>query len=157
MSILILYVMLLVPACGLAVFWGGAAERLVAAVVLTGSIASLLVANDRPHRWHGSEPGLLIVDLAMLIAFAAIMLHSKRYWPIWTTAAQLLTVGAHLGPILRSAHIAIPFAFGEQIWSWFILIQLIVVSATAMPRRARRSGTCSSMPILNAPENSPID
>lgn len=157
MTILILYLLLLTLACGLAFSRGGAAERVVAGVVLTGSITSLLVANDRAHRWHGSEPGLLIVDLGMLIAFAAIMLHSKRYWPIWTTAAQLLTVGAHLGPILRSAHIAIPFAFGEQVWSWFILIQLMVVSVRAMPHRATRSGTCSSMPILSAPENLPTD
>jgi len=79
-----------------------------------------------------------VIVPAMLFLFGAVMLYSNRFWPIWTTAAQLLTVLAHFGPVLRHADIAVPFAVSEQIWAWFILAQLIVVTAHPRPLLLRR-------------------
>lgn len=111
-------------------FWkGDRILRIVAAIVLAGSVLSGLAQSAAIDPWHYGEVGTLVIDLAMLVAFGWIMLASKRFWPIWMTAAQFLTVIAHLGPVLRRSHIAVPFAVSEQVWGWFILIQLVVVTA----------------------------
>jgi hypothetical protein len=127
--IAIAFAFFMAVACGYAFVCGERSARIVAAVVVAGSIISIFVAEESMELWQDSEPGIAMVDITMLMIFAAIMLKSDRYWPIWTTAAQLLTVLAHLGPLLRNADIAVPFAISEQLWAWFILAQLIFVTA----------------------------
>ncbi|TCM26162.1 MULTISPECIES: hypothetical protein [unclassified Novosphingobium] len=129
MVVPIAFLILLVGSSAFAFWKGDQSLRLVAAIVLVGSILSALAQTRAPDPWHYGEIGTLLVDFSMLGAFGAIMFSSNRFWPIWMTAAQLLTVVAHFGPVLRHSHIAIPFAISEQIWSWFILVQLIVATA----------------------------
>lgn len=124
----ILFGLFMLAACGYALVCGDRSARAVAAAVLMGSILSMFVVHES-GRFQDSEFGVLAIDIVMLLIFGAIMLRSDRFWPIWTTAAQLLTVLSHLGPIFRSADIAVPFAFTEQVWAWFILAQLIFVTA----------------------------
>lgn len=124
----ILFGLLMLAACGYALACGDRSARMVAAAVLLGSILSMFVIHET-EKWQGSETGILAIDIAMLLVFGAVMLVSHRFWPIWTTAAQLLTVLSHFGPLLRDSDIAVPFAIAEQLWSWFILVQLIVVTA----------------------------
>lgn len=129
MMIPVLFGLFMLVACGYAFVCGERSAKIVAAAVVVGSISTNLAVEESTELWQDSEPGILIIDIAMLAIFTAIMLKSNRYWPIWTTAAQLLSVLAHLGPFLRRADIAIPFAVSEQLWAWFILAQLIVVTA----------------------------
>lgn len=131
--IAIVFSLFMLAACGYALVCGDRSAKAVAAAVLLGSILSIFAIQET-GRFQGSEHGILAIDVAMLLIFGRIMLHSDRFWPIWTTAAQLLTVFSHLGPVFRSADIAVPFAFTEQVWAWFILAQLIFVTA----RRNRR-------------------
>jgi len=135
MVVQFLFLILMVVSLGYVLLKGGPSERAAALVVLCASILSPLAVNSGPQIWRGSEIGIFLVDLGALIAFGAIMLVSDRFWPIWTTAFQLLTVLAHVGPIFRAKSIAIPFAFAEQAWSWVILTQLIVVTAMLSRRR----------------------
>ena len=125
----ITFLMLLAGSAAFAFWKGDYSLRLVASIVVVGSILSALAQRQAPDAWHYGELGTLLIDISMLAAFGAIMFSSNRFWPIWMTAAQLLTVVAHFGPIFRHSHIAIPFAISEQIWSWFILVQLLVATA----------------------------
>lgn len=127
MLIPLLFAALLVCACTMAAVRGGPSERFAAAVILVGSITSGVAQHMAGHIWDGKDLGTLAIDLAMLATFVAIMLVSRRFWPIWVVAAQFLTVLAHLGPLFRQSHISIPFAISEQIWSWWILGVLIIV------------------------------
>lgn len=138
MTIPIVFAVLLAGSTLYAFWQGGKSQRCVAAIVLAGSICSAVAQSHTLHPWRYGEIGTFAVDLAMLVAFGAIMLTSNRFWPIWMTAAQLLSVIAHLGPVLRHSHIAVPFAISEQIWSWLILVQLVAV--TILHRRALVEG-----------------
>ena len=124
----ILFGLIMVATCGYALCCGDRSAKAVAATVILGATLSMFVIRDS-GRWQESELGILAIDVAMLLIFGAVMLRSDRFWPIWTTAAQLLTVLAHLGPVFRRADIAVPFAVSEQIWAWFILAQLGFVTA----------------------------
>lgn len=127
--IAIAFAFFMAAACGYAFVCGERSAKIVAAVVVAGSILTVFTAAGAEEIWQDSEPGIFMVDFTMLVIFAAIMLKSDRYWPIWTTAAQLLTVFSHFGPLLRRADIAFPYAVSEQLWAWFILVQLILVTA----------------------------
>lgn len=127
--IAIAFAFFMAAACGYAFARGERSAKIVAAVVVAGSILTIFAAAVAEEIWQDSEPGIFMVDIAMLVIFAAIMLKSDRFWPIWTTAAQLLTVLAHFGPFLRRTDIAFPYAVSEQLWAWFILVQLIFVTA----------------------------
>ena len=144
----LLFLVLMCCACAYALASGGRPERAAAMVIVIGSILSPCVADLGPRLWHGFELGIFIVDVGMLIAFGVIMLHSSRFWPIWMTALQLLTVSSYLGPLFRAKHIAIPFAFVEELWSYLILLQLMLVTAIGAhggirPLWTRLTGTFS--------------
>lgn len=135
MVVPIAYAILLTGSALFAICCGGRPERIAGAIVIIGSLLSAVTQLMVPHPWEGVSVGTFAIDFAMLLSFGAILLTSNRFWPIWATAAQLLTVIAHIGPLLRRAHIAIPFAVSEQLWSWFILLLLIL--ATEKHRRER--------------------
>ena len=119
--------------CGYALLRGDPSAKVVATTVILGSLLSAVLIEQTSELWQGSEPGIFVIDGIMLVIFVAIMIKSDRFWPIWTTAAQLLSVLAHIGPLLRNAHIAVPFAVSEQLWSWFILAQLAYVTWQRYP------------------------
>lgn len=122
------FALLMAGSCGYALLRGDPSAKIVATTVILGSLLSAVLIDQTSELWQGSEPGIFIIDVIMLAIFSAVMIKSDRFWPIWTTAAQLLSVLAHIGPLLRHAHIAVPFAVGEQLWSWFILAQLAYVT-----------------------------
>ena len=129
----LVFALLMAGSCGYALLRGDPSAKVVATTVILGSLLSAVLIEQTSELWQGSEPGIFVIDGIMLVIFVAIMIKSDRFWPIWTTAAQLLSVLAHIGPLLRHAHIAVPFAVGEQLWSWFILAQLAYVTWQRYP------------------------
>lgn len=129
----LLFALLMAGSCGYALLRGDPSAKVVATTVILGSLLSAVLIEQTSELWQGSEPGVFVIDVIMLMIFVAVMIKSDRFWPIWTTAAQLLSVLAHIGPLLRNAHIAVPFAVSEQLWSWFILAQLAYVTWQRYP------------------------
>lgn len=129
----LLFALLMAGSCGYALLRGDPSAKVVATTVIFGSLLSAMLIDQTSELWQGSEPGVFVIDVIMLAIFVAVMIKSDRFWPIWTTAAQLLSVLAHIGPLLRNAHIAVPFAVSEQLWSWFILAQLAYVTWQRYP------------------------
>lgn len=119
---------------------GGPSERAIAVIMVISALSTPLVAHSYAQRFHGSESGIFAVDTVTLLAIIVVLLRSDRFWPIWTTAFQLLTVLAHLGPLIRTRNIAIPFAVIEEIWGYVIFAQLIIVTRmrSKMPANGRR-------------------
>ena len=129
----LVFALLMAGSCGYALLRGDPSAKVVATTVILGSLLSAVLIEQTSELWQGSEPGIFVIDGIMLVIFVAIMIKSDRFWPIWTTAAQLLSVLAHIGPLVRNAHIAVPFAVSEQLWSWFILAQLAYVTWQRYP------------------------
>jgi hypothetical protein len=76
-----------------AALWvGGLTERLGAAAIFFGWIASLVMARVGPN---GHATGVAVVDLLLLLVLIALALKSPRYWPLWAAGFHLLAVVTH--------------------------------------------------------------
>ncbi|WP_037552401.1 hypothetical protein [Sphingomonas sp. URHD0057] len=140
-----LYIALLALSCGYAFYRGGRYERLVAAVCLLGTLATVVVNSPVNRMYVHVEGGALVVDLAVLAAFIAVALHSDRFWPLWVAGLQLTTSIAHFLKAI-DPHL-IPYAYGLAVrfWSYPILIILAVGSWRAHRRvKSQRRATAAS-------------
>ena len=70
-------------------------ERMAMGAYLLGWMAGMLLQDDgNLHRnW---QPGLLALDMVMLLVFGGIAWKFRRAWPIWAAALQLIIVMSHL-------------------------------------------------------------
>ncbi|HVF92932.1 MAG TPA: hypothetical protein VM900_01315 [Sphingomonas sp.] len=92
MTHIIVFNLLLVAACGYAFVAGGAPERLTAAVFLVAAAATYVAPYRQFREW---EIALFAIDVATLVALAAIAARADRFWPLYVSALQLLTLGIH--------------------------------------------------------------
>jgi uncharacterized membrane protein len=107
---------------------GDRPERRAAATVLLGGFLSIAAMSASMAPWRGVEPLLAAVDLAMLVAFVLIAMHSQRFWTLLVAGLQGTIVGGHL---LRMIHPDLPswqYWLSSAIWSWPIVI-LIGIAA----------------------------
>ena len=135
-----IYAALLVG-CLIISFWrGGAPERIGALNMAIGSVLTVLVNSPLTTRYASVETRIFIVDLAVLFVFLALALRTDRFWPLWTTAMQLLVVLAHLARLADPAMLRNGYGVVMAMWSY---PQLIIIAAAAWrrgraaPRRAR--------------------
>ena len=117
---------LLVAVCIYAWWRGGTDERIIAATCLAGTAATLIAISPLQKRYSGVEEGLMLVDLVVLLAFIAVALRSKRFWPLWVAGLQLTTSIGHLLKGIDQE--LLPRAYGAalQFWSYPILLILAV-------------------------------
>jgi hypothetical protein len=122
----VLFLSLLFSICLYALWRGGRDERLVAALCLLGTFATLLAVSPLSMRYEGVENGLALVDLAVLAGFVTVALTSQRFWPLWVAGLQLTTAFGHGLKAIDSN--LLPQAYGAalQFWAYPILIILAV-------------------------------
>lgn len=94
-SIIQIYVNAFLPLClltlGAAIRWGGTTERVIAwSCVLASAMQKVLMAL-LGHNFSHIEPTVMIVDLALLIAFCWMSLRDPRWWVLTACAFQLLS------------------------------------------------------------------
>lgn len=83
-------------AVGLFAFWkGDEPERFGMGSFLLAWMASMLLQMD-VDLYRNWQAGLFTVDLAMLIVLVALSWRSRKTWPIWASALQLLVVTSHI-------------------------------------------------------------
>ncbi len=92
MTHILVFNLVLIVACGYALWVGGAPERVAALVFAGAAAASYAVPYSG---FHVVEAPLFVIDLLTLIALALIALAANRFWPLYVTALQLLTVAVH--------------------------------------------------------------
>ncbi len=92
MTHILVFNALLLAACVYALVVGGAPERATAATFLVAAVASYLA----PYRhFHSVEPALLAIDAMTLVALVVIAARANRFWPLYVSALQLLTLAIH--------------------------------------------------------------
>jgi len=111
---------------------GGLAERIGTLNLVAGSLATVAVNSPLAERYASVEVSIFLVDVAVLLPFLALALRSDLYWPIWTTALQLLVVLAHAARLSQPG--MPPFGYGFLLAFWSYL-QLVIM---ALAIRARR-------------------
>ena len=74
--------------------WGAVPEKLVA-----GLLGAMIVFHVGYHSLVGGavvvggvDLGHVVIDLALLVALGAVALYANRGYPLWLTAAQLISV-----------------------------------------------------------------
>ncbi|HXA40934.1 MAG TPA: hypothetical protein VNW53_18180 [Phenylobacterium sp.] len=99
-------------------FWKGGREEQVAAGGLMLSWLTTLVLRD--PRWSGTQWGAFGADICLLVLLAAVALRTRRYWPLFAAAFQLLCVVTHIARIVDPGVRAWAYATGQVIFSQWV-------------------------------------
>lgn len=141
--VLQLFFALLFLSCVYSVAAGGRDARIavglmVAAVLLTRAVTLAFAA-----RWP-----LMLVDMALLVAFWRLSLSSRRYWPIWVMGLHGVSVAGHLaiqfGPL-------IPYpVYHGIIGVWSIPVLISMTLGIMLDQKAGISHGASTPPTDNS-------
>lgn len=117
---------------------GGRSERAGAAIILLGSIATVVATSAMPIRYRTAEFGVLTVDLIVLAALLFLALRSDRYWPLWVTAFQLVGVTTHVAMFVKPEVVPRVYAHVQSFWAYPMLLS-IAIAVRLHRRRALRT------------------
>ena len=134
---LILYGALMWGVCLYAFFRGGRAERITAASLLVATYATALVARPMAMRFQGVEMPIMMVDGMFFLVLFGISLKSEKFWPLWLTAMQGLTILSHLAPYVP--HV-LPWAYGNALAMWSYPMLVVLAFAVHYHHRSRKGG-----------------
>ena len=119
--------------CGYAIGIGGRDGRLAASLILAASGLSV-PATLMDHGYVETELIILVVDLLLLGGLYALMISSRRYWPIWMTGFHLIAVITHLSTLLTPNFAPLVYwALGSF---WAIPMPLVMLIGVELDRRA---------------------
>lgn len=135
-----IFLLLLIGCCGYALAVGGAPERIGAALYALACLASFLLVSAPQLRFRSLESGIFVIDLLLFACFAALALCARRFWPIWVTALAGLGVMGHLATWAGPEQIPWAYAVILSIWSYPILM-ILVVGTLAHRRRLETNGS----------------
>ena len=105
---------------------GGREERIVGALCLGGAILSKLVVSPLTDRYGEMELGVMAVDVCLFAGFVAIALRSERFWPLWVAGLQLTTIVGHAMKALDEELFYRSYGAAIGVWSYPILVILLV-------------------------------
>ncbi|SFP74190.1 hypothetical protein [Sphingomonas rubra] len=149
MHVLVFYALLLV-ACGHAAWRGGAPERIVAATLMAGTVATWIVAigvgGSRTGHFYHVEIGVLLVDAAMLAVLLAVALAADRFWPLWLTAIHSFGVVGHVAKAIDPAILSNVYQAAHSLTAYPGLI-LLILATRRHRRRLARTGCDPSWSI----------
>ena len=77
---------------------GDEPERFAMGAYLLAWLGSMLFHSNTGL--YGWQPGVFALDMGMLVMFLALGWKSRKSWPIWAAALQLLAVMGHLLPLI---------------------------------------------------------
>jgi len=127
------YYIFLFTCCGYAIARGARSEYFGAAIMIFGSLSSLAVGKILGTPWTSMEAEIFAIDIVLLLAFIHLALKSDRFWPMWVTAFQLLTVTIHTAVLVAPQITPWAFATGAVFWAYPTLLALAIGSCEHMP------------------------
>ncbi|MFW2828890.1 hypothetical protein [Sphingomonas sp. ID0503] len=136
------FVILMIASCGYAIVRGGIPERVVAISYVVCTVLTVLLLRSVDVRYAGLELGVMFVDIGLLAVMLAVALMSERYWPLWMTAMQAMTVLANLGRLLPQVR-AWTYWNAITLWSYPMLV-LLIVATVRHQRRLRAPASAGS-------------
>ena len=125
--------------CGYALLRGGAPERIGA---LAYGADWALTPAVQLHPLARLQWGVLGLDTIAALVLLGLALRSDRWWPLLAAALSLLVLVEHLGYAAAPHGLAWAYFAGEEIWSYAVLLALVLGTAFEAPTRftAARSG-----------------
>lgn len=125
--------MLTLLCCGHAVLFGGRDGRWAAFAFLV-AVGLTIPAGRLGKAWGETELLVLGADLILLASLYALMLASRRYWPIWMVGFHLIAVVTHLSTMLTPNFTPQVYRAMESFWAIPLLLSLLI--GVELDRRA---------------------
>ncbi|HRO33013.1 MAG TPA: hypothetical protein PLQ03_06330 [Brevundimonas sp.] len=122
-----------VAVCLFAFLKGDEPERIGAGAYLLGWFASLLVQTDGDL--YAVQWAMFALDTVMLVILGALAWRSRRSWPIWACALQLLAVTSHIMAMIDLRPPIASFYTVLNIASYGILLALAIGTFWAWQER----------------------
>ena len=122
MTLLEVYLVTLLLACSYAYWSGGETEKQAAVIMVAGSVLTGLMATG----WRSVDLGVLVVDLAVLVALVVLMLRTDKYWLLWITAFHVIGVLTHVARLIDPAILPQAYAIGQGFWAYPMLVTLVL-------------------------------
>lgn len=115
--------------------WGGRTERWGVAIIVTASLATVLVMATPLFDWRTGLGPLIAVDVLTFFALLALALRTTRFWPIWATSFHLIALCTHgaihfLPDGLRQA-----YALLQGFWAYPIMLCIVIGALSHRERR----------------------
>lgn len=129
---LVVYVTLLAVVLWLA-FARGDVDARLAAWVTIGGVAATQLAWALGPRWTAFDPGIMLVDAAMVFGYGLVAQRSNRWWPIWMTAAQVSAMLTHLAPLAAPGAMLRLYQLSQPAWM-FLVLGMIAHGSLRPPR-----------------------
>jgi len=130
---LILFIAIWLGCCGYALWRGGPPERLAAVIFLAAALASAALQSPEGARFKAIDPGVLTVDIAVLAGLMVLALFADRFWPLWMSAMQAVSVLSHLA--IATNPDVIPWAYWRAATLWSYPMLLLLAGASWAHRR----------------------
>lgn len=105
---------------------GGSEERSAASACVLATVTTVIVIPPVAERYSQPDLILLFIDIAMLVAFTAIALSSRRFWPLWIAGLQLTMTLSHIMRAIDPNLIPRAYAAASILWSYPILLIILV-------------------------------
>jgi cytochrome bd-type quinol oxidase subunit 2 len=131
-----IYWVTLTICAGYAFAKGAGPERAGAAIMVAGSIASVIATSALGFRHV--ELGIFGVDLVVLASLLTLALRVDRHWPLWITGFQLVGVIIHAAMMLRPEVVPRAYALAQGFWGYPMLIALVVGTLSVQRRTPAR-------------------
>ena len=106
--------------------FGDRVEQLGAKVIAAMYAVGLLGRMQQVSVFHELDPVAFTEDLIGFAGFALLGIYSKRVWPLWAAAFQLLSVGAHFVRMLDLDVRPIVYAWMKSGPTWAVVLLLLV-------------------------------
>ena len=139
---------------------GSAPERIGAAILMVGSILTLVTLSSAAKIYRSLEFGVFVVDVATFLAFLVLALRANRLWPLCITAFQLIGTAGHAVKLVDPSVLPYAYAFALRFWSYPMMLMLVLGTWNHQRRLARdgvdRSWSSSSGPSGTPPTGGPI-
>jgi hypothetical protein len=135
----ILYWLLLLATCLFAFRGGRRDERIAASVALGASLLTLIAHSIAVVNYSVVEGSDMLIDIVVLASFVVIALQSQRFWPLWVAGLQMTSTLAHLMKALDPTLIPHAYAAAARLWSYPILLIIIVGTWRSHQSRIRES------------------
>lgn len=124
---------------GYAVVRGGAPERITAFLLLIARLLTIFVRSPAPATFTHVEIGIFLVDLGLFAALYTLSLVTTRFWPIWMSGLQGVSVLAHCAILVPPVN---GFAYAIMVEFWaYPMLALLIVATRRHRLRLTRTGS----------------
>jgi hypothetical protein len=118
---------------------GGPPEKIGTAIFSAGALLSSMLQSRSADRFQSIDVGLLSVDIVGMLTFVILAIISNRFWPLWISAMQLITVFSHMPAVLQES--ILPWAYWRAISMWsYPMLFLLVAGTWWHQKRLKQSG-----------------